>query len=85
MNPQQIVRAAIPRASDELVDHVLFGRTPYPLAPVSAQSLYKAAYRFRRAWENGTKLCTFCDRRAIPGEWECERCARALGINLEAA
>ncbi len=73
-----IVRAAIPDATEELVEHVLWERTPFPVGKITAKSLYHAAARFRRAIEHKHRLCIFCDRFARADAWECEYCAKAL-------
>ena len=74
----EVIRAAIPNADEATLDHVLWGRTPFPMGKVTARSLYKAASAFRRACEHGVQLCDFCDRPAVKGCWTCERCAAAL-------
>jgi hypothetical protein len=43
MTPAQIIRAAIPEADEVLCDHILWGRTPFPMGAITAQSLFKAA------------------------------------------
>lgn len=78
MTPAEIIRAAIPGATDSDVEHVLWGRTPFPFAPLTARSLYRAASRFRRATAHGISLCDFCDRIAQPGDWVCSSCRDAL-------
>lgn len=65
MNALEIVRNAIPNASDELCDFILWERTPFPVGHVTARSLYAAANRFHRAYEHGKKLCMFCDKLAV--------------------
>ena len=77
MNVLEIVRAAIPNADESLAEAIVWGRTPYPFAPVTAKSLYHAAYRWQRASKHGVQLCEFCDRPAA-GKWLCERCDAAL-------
>jgi len=68
----QIVRAACPEASDLEVDHVLWGRTPFPFGKVSPRDLYKAASSITRASRNGLTLCEHCHRIARPGKWDCD-------------
>lgn len=80
MTFEQVIQAAIPNASPELCDFVLWERTPYPMGKVTARSLYRAASRLRRAQEHGILLCEMCD---WPGKERgfviiCERCAEAL-------
>lgn len=77
MNALQIVRAAIPGADESTADAILWGRTPYPFAPVTARDLYRAADRLQRATVRGFALCEFCDRRATRGSL-CADCDRAL-------
>jgi hypothetical protein len=78
VNALRIIRAAIPDASEEFADMIVWGRTPYPFAPVTPRSLYRAADRWRRACERGVQLCEFCDRIAAPDEWMCPNCTAAL-------
>lgn len=73
-----IIRAAIPGASDATVDHVLWGRTPYPFKPLTARDIYRAASRCRRAGEHGLTLCDHCNRIAETGKWECKGCREGL-------
>ena len=73
-----VIRAAIPDATDETCEFILFGRTPFPVGAVTAKSIYQAAARFRRANSNGLRLCEFCDRIVIPPSWTCPRCDKAL-------
>lgn len=82
MTPQQIVRAAIPGATDEQCDYVLWSRTPFPIGRISAQSLYKAASRVRRAYEHNRVLCECCDNEITHGEYLCSRCSGALSSNV---
>ena len=74
----QIIRAAMPSASDADCEHVLWGRTPYPVGSVTARSLYLAASRYRRACANGIRLCDFCDNVAVGDEWACRHCLAAM-------
>ncbi len=70
-----VIQAAIPNADEALCDHVLWGCTPFPCGPISAQMLYKAASRVGRAAKNKIQLCDFCPNKAETGKWECSRCA----------
>jgi hypothetical protein len=80
MTGTEIVRAAIPDASDELAEHILWARTPFPVGRVSVRDLYLAASRYRRACANGRDLCDFCDRLVPAGErFLCDSCSAALG------
>lgn len=78
MTPAQIIRGAIPDASDALCEHILWGRTPYPCGQITAKSLYRAASRLRRAAESGRHLCDFCDNLAEAGSDLCGDCASVL-------
>lgn len=77
MDAARIIYAAIPNAPDFVVDHIIWGRTPYPFAEVTAKSLYKAASRYKRASDNGIQLCDLCDRPAIANDL-CNICRTAL-------
>lgn len=79
MTFEQVIKAAIPDADPGTVEHVLWGRTSFPMGQVTARDLYGAARRYARACRSGRKLCDFCDRLARSGQWECEMCAKALG------
>jgi hypothetical protein len=74
----EIIRAAVPEASDAFCDHVLWGRTPFPFWKVTARDLYRAASRVARAQRNGRVLCDQCDNQAAPGKYLCATCAQAL-------
>jgi hypothetical protein len=79
MTAAEIIRAAIPNAPEELCEHILWARTPFPCGRVSAQELYHAASTYRRASEHGIELCDFCDRAIVPpNRFLCERCGDAL-------
>lgn len=71
------VRAAIPDASTELCEHIIWERTPYPFAKLSARDFYRAASGFRRAGANGIRLCDWCRRPALDG-WTCKPCDERL-------
>jgi len=79
MTFKQVVQAAIPGASEELADFIIWNRTPFPMGEVTARSLYRAASAWRRANEHGINLCDFCHRIAMKDHWTCEQCDRALG------
>ena len=78
MTYAEVIRRAIPEADDALCEHILWGRTPFPMRTVWAKELYRAADRFRRAVAGGIVLCGFCDRPAEPGKYECKQCREAL-------
>ncbi len=78
----EIVRAAIPGADERLCDHILWGRTPFPIGGITAKSLFRAASAFRRAHEHGFQLCDHCHNPAEPGKFECRRCRAALSRGI---
>ena len=82
---QSVVRVAIPGASDGLCDHVVWGRTAFPAKGVTAQDMYRAASRLRRATDKGERLCDTCDRKAELGRWTCAHCSAALARGTEEA
>lgn len=82
MTPAEVVRAAIPGASDGLVEHIVWGRTPFPCGPITTRSLYDAARRWLRAGKSGKQLCELCDRVVTPPEeWTCDRCLAAMSVS----
>jgi hypothetical protein len=78
MNTHEVVRAAIPTASDDLCSHILWGRTAFPFSPLSARDLYRAASAYRRASAKALTLCDMCHRLEEPGKWLCASCRAAL-------
>lgn len=76
----EVIRNAIPNASEELCDYILWERTPYPCGAITARSLYSAARSYHRAYSTGKKLCTLCNRIATTGKClpVCERCDRVF-------
>lgn len=72
------VLAAIPDASEDVINYVVWERTPYPMGRISVRSVYKAASQLFRAGKNRRQLCTFCHNQSMPGEWECKKCRDAL-------
>jgi hypothetical protein len=78
MTPAHCIRAAIPGASDELVDHIVWGRTPFPFAKLGARDFYKAASSWRRAAAKGIQLCDHCHNIASADAWTCQQCWDAL-------
>lgn len=82
MTPEQIVQAAIPNADMQTVEHVLWGMTPFPMGEVTAQTIYRAASRFRRACANGIDLCDCCDNKVDPSyRFYCKPCGDVLSGN----
>lgn len=80
MNARQIVRAAIPDATDEVASHILWGRTAYPFCGPDdfARTLYRAASGWRRACDHKLRLCDLCNRVAAPESWTCTSCDEGL-------
>ncbi len=75
----EIVRAAIPDVKEWQAEHILWGRTPYPVGRVTPRDLYRAASRLRRAKEHGLVLCDHCDNVVVvPGHYCCAACTTAL-------
>ena len=74
----EIVRAAIPDASEADCEHVLWGMTPFPFGRVFPKEIFRAASRLRRAGANGVRLCEHCDQQSSPDDRVCEKCAAAL-------
>lgn len=74
----EIIRAAIPNATEELAEEILWGRTPFPIGRVSAKDLYKAASRFERAAKNEIALCDFCNNKVTGVYAVCDSCNKAL-------
>ena len=72
-----IIKAAIPDASEETCDFILWSRTPFPVGAITARSLYKAASRVQRCSMKGLRLCEFCDNLVDKG-WTCAKRAKAL-------
>lgn len=77
MTYAEVILAAIPGAEHDVVEHILWGRTPYPMGRVTARSLYKAASGWRRACANGIALCDHCERHAVT-RFECQFCHDVL-------
>lgn len=77
MTPADCIRAAIPGASDQLCEHIVWGRTPFPFTKLSARDFYRAAHRFQRAEAKGIRLCDWCDNIAV-NRWNCQACNDAL-------
>jgi hypothetical protein len=79
MTPRDAIRAAMPDATDELCDFIVWSRTPYPFTPLTARDFYRAASRWGRATAKGVALCECCDRAmASEEEWLCAGCRGAL-------
>ena len=83
MIAEQIIKAAIPDANDDIVEHILGGRTSFPMGKVTARDIYKAAYRYRRALRNHIRLCDFCDNVVSGDDWYCTSCAPAFSQATE--
>jgi len=78
MQIQEIIKAAIPGASDALCEHIVWGRTAYPFAQITAKGFYQAASRYKRAHDHGFSLCDCCDRKVDRGHSVCPSCDKAL-------
>jgi hypothetical protein len=78
MTPYEIIRKAIPGASDGLCEHVLWGRTPFPCGAITARSLYSAARRVKRAADHGHELCDLCDNVVTGDGFACDSCLSIL-------
>ena len=75
----EIVRAAVPDATDDFISYVLWERTPYPVGAVTAQQLYKAASGAARAYRNGILLCYFCHNKLeAPDKLVCSTCKKVV-------
>lgn len=78
MNAKEIIGNAMGKSpSNEVVDHIVWGRTPFPFKEITAKHLYKAAHRFKRANDNNIILCDFCDNKAVI-DYTCKKCRKAL-------
>ena len=84
MEIQEIIKNAIPGATDEICEFVLWARTPFPCGGITAKELYQSASRFKRATNNGLRLCDMCDRIAMPKRCVCRKCDDALRTPPEA-
>lgn len=74
----EVIRAAIPGATEELADHVLWSRTQFPFKRLTAKDIYKAASGYKRAYDRQIDLCDFCDHKVPQGKYTCEKCSAAL-------
>jgi len=77
MKAADCIRVAIPGASDDLIEYIIWNRTPYPFKKICHRELYKAAHGYRRASERGSRLCDYCHNIAVEG-WICKKCDDAL-------
>ena len=75
---REIIRAAIPGATEDFCEYFMWERTPYPFGRISAKNLYKWASSFRRAGENNVPLCDLCENMATNHKYTCNRCYDAL-------
>jgi hypothetical protein len=78
MKITQVIQAAIPGATMEQCDYILWERTPFPAGDITARLLYRAASSFRRAIEHKIMLCSFCHNKVFGDESECFKCTEAL-------
>jgi hypothetical protein len=78
MNALDVVRAAMPDATEEDAEFIVWARTPFPMVEGAARNIYRAASGWARATRNGRVLCDLC-WRAVTGEgMTCETCMRML-------
>ena len=77
MNILEIVRAVIPNANNEVVDFLMWNRTPFPIGPTPTKSIYRAASTWQRACKNKIALCDFCDNK-VATKFLCVKCDSAL-------
>lgn len=81
-----IAREVFPDRTDDDLEDTLWNRTGFPCFwplrfKTAAGALRWQLKAYKRAVEGlreGEALCLFCNTKAIPGEWECRRCARML-------
>lgn len=73
----QVIRAAIPDADKDVIDYVLWNRTPFPF-DARPRTIYRCAAGYNRASRNSIALCDFCRNRAESGAWACAPCRDAL-------
>lgn len=78
MHMQTIIQKAIPNATEEFCEWLIWERTAFPFKPLTARELYKTASRVKRAKESQIRLCDLCDRIAEPGEYLCCNCKEVL-------
>jgi hypothetical protein len=82
MQACDVIRAAIPGASDELCEHVVWGRTPFPFSGATKDQairiLYRSASGFHRANVKGTRLCDHCERVTDGKSFICDRCRSSI-------
>jgi hypothetical protein len=72
----ELAKAALPGASNEDADYVLWNHTAFPFE-TSPRALYRSLSSYRRAAANGRRLCTTCNNIAVD-EWSCARCNRLI-------
>lgn len=81
MTFEEVIRAAIPNATADDCNYILWNRTGFPgfwRDKNIAREVFKAARRTARAALNHRRLCDFCDRVAMENEWLCSSCHREL-------
>lgn len=74
MKIADVVKAAIPDASEADIDFVIWERTPFPMTKMNARDIYRAASGWNRAMQKGNRLCGWCERQVSLDEHTCERC-----------
>ena len=78
MNICDIIRKAIPDASDELCEYIALERTAYPFVN-NASMLYHSASSYIRANDNGIKLCELCNNKTESKL--CDKCNAIIKSN----
>ncbi len=86
MTAIEVARTVFPDKTDQELDDIVWNRTGFPVfwparfkTTVGALSAQLKAYkRAVQGLREGETLCLFCNRKAVPGEGECKRCAWIL-------
>ena len=63
MTAQDVIRNAVPGASDSFCEFILWSRTPFPFGAIDAKTLYKSTMTYHRAYKNKIELCELCDNK----------------------
>lgn len=75
-----IVKEYFPDATEDFIEHVLWGRTAFPAGTVSGtyeEDVRQACIVLKEAQGKGIELCDMCDRPAIINRL-CESCYDTL-------
>jgi hypothetical protein len=73
MNVMEVARAAAPDFDDDLLDYLLWERTPFPMR-ISFRDIYYGIRRAVRASKHHLILCEYCNRIAEPNRSLCSHC-----------